>query len=91
MFISDLYVSPHAPCIECGECQYVFTPQKFVMHSHRGKENRTCHWGFDSANWRSYLLVSKDQEGENKHQAALDDMKAKFDFMSRFKRKHVSI
>ncbi|XP_022085459.1 ski oncogene-like [Acanthaster planci] len=88
VFIPDLYATPHAPCIECCECQYVFTPQKFVMHSHRGKENRTCHWGFDSANWRSYLLVSKDQDGDKKHQAALDDMKAKFDFISRFKRKH---
>ncbi|XP_038062055.1 ski oncogene-like [Patiria miniata] len=90
IFISDLYTSPHAPTIECSECQYIFTPQKFVMHSHRGKENRTCHWGFDSANWRSYLLVAKEQENNEKHQAALADMKAKFDFMSRFKRKHVS-
>ncbi len=86
--ISELYISPHSPCIECSECKCVFSPQKFVMHSHKGKENRTCHWGFDSANWRSYVLLSREQETDEKYQAALADMKAKFDFMSRFKRKH---
>jgi hypothetical protein len=89
-FLPDLYVSPHAPCVECADCQLVFTPQKFVMHSHSGRETRTCHWGFDSANWRSYLLLTREEETNEKHVAALANVKAKFDFMSRYKRKHVS-
>lgn len=51
-----LFISPEAPCIECLECRRLYCPQKFVTHSHGQKENRTCHWGFDSSNWRSYIL-----------------------------------
>lgn len=90
IFNPELYQTPHCPCIECDECGMSYSPQKFVVHSHKGRENRTCHWGFDSANWRSYLLVSKDQHPEEKYRNSLDELKAKFDFVSRFKRKQVS-
>ena len=28
-----------------------------MSHSHSKHENRTCHWGFDSANWAAYIQV----------------------------------
>ncbi|XP_078697547.1 ski oncogene-like isoform X2 [Branchiostoma floridae x Branchiostoma belcheri] len=86
VFYPDLYETPFSQCIECTDCHNTCSPQKFVCHSHKAQENRTCHWGFDSANWRSYILLSKDQDTEE-FQEALEDMKAKFDFMNRFKRK----
>ncbi|CAH2007431.1 unnamed protein product [Acanthoscelides obtectus] len=51
----ELYTSRGARCIECGDCRAAFSPQQFVRHVHRRPENRTVHWGFDSANWRLYL------------------------------------
>ncbi|XP_077998067.1 ski oncogene-like [Glandiceps talaboti] len=86
IFTPELYTSSHAKCIECVDCHGLFTPQRFVCHAHKSPENRTCHWGFDSANWRSYLLLAKDQDIE-KFQAPLEELKAKFDFMGRYKRK----
>lgn len=56
-----LFVSPTARCIECLECHHMFAPQHFVCHAHRPLQNRTCHWGFDSLNWRAYLLATRDQ------------------------------
>ena len=44
-------------CVECLQCEGLFSPQKFVCHSH-SPENRTCHWGFDSSNWLTYLQVN---------------------------------
>jgi len=87
IFNPELYTSPHAKCIECTECRGLLSPQKFVCHSHKALENRTCHWGFDSANWRAYLLLAKDQEFRDRAQRELDGMKARFDYMSRYKRK----
>lgn len=66
IFDTDLFDSEEAMCIECLECGSLFSPAKFVRHAHRFLENRTCHWGFDSANWRSYLLISKDQQSYSK-------------------------
>uniref|UniRef100_A0ABM0GXC2 Ski oncogene-like n=1 Tax=Saccoglossus kowalevskii TaxID=10224 RepID=A0ABM0GXC2_SACKO len=86
IFTPELYTSSHAKCIICVDCQGMFTPQRFVCHAHKSLENRTCHWGFDSANWRSYLLLAKDQDID-KYQDALEEMKAKFDFVGRYKRK----
>ena len=89
IFNPELYTSPYAKCVECMDCHGMLSPQKFVCHSHKAQENRTCHWGFDSANWRSYLLLSKDQDRRDRFQDVLDTMKARFDFTSRFKRKEV--
>ncbi|XP_046752673.1 ski oncogene [Diprion similis] len=61
IFEADLFINEDSPCIECLECTGRFSPQRFVRHAHRSLENRTCHWGFDSANWRSYLLLARDQ------------------------------
>lgn len=58
--LPEAYTSGTAKCIECLECEGLFCPAKFVCHSHRNKENRTCHWGFDSANWRAYLHLADD-------------------------------
>ena len=58
--LPEAYTAPNARCIECLECEGLFDPQKFVCHSHRNRENRTCHWGFDSVNWRAYLHLADD-------------------------------
>jgi hypothetical protein len=87
LYVPSLYVQPFSTCIECLECHGLFAPQKFVCHSHRSKENRTCHWGFDSSNWRAYLLLAKDnnhnpndQHFNNDFKEHLNEMKARFDF-----------
>jgi hypothetical protein len=62
-----------------------------VCHSHRDTaENRTCHWGFDSANWRAYLQVYEGygEAEREKHQKALNHFKAMF---APQKRKQVGI
>ncbi|XP_066997984.2 ski oncogene [Anabrus simplex] len=71
----ELYTDNNAHCIECMECHGMFTPQRFVCHAHRALENRTCHWGFDSSNWRAYLLISKDQAEHEKLAKVLDVFK----------------
>ena len=60
-----LHVTPHAPCIQCLDCSGLFSPSKFVAHTHHSKNTRTCHWGFDSNNWRNYILLSRDQSRAN--------------------------
>lgn len=90
VFNPELYTEESAQCIVCVECSGLFTPQRFVCHSHsrKGQEYRTCHWGFDSSNWRAYIMLSKDQEFRETFQEALDAMKSKFDLsVSRHKRK----
>lgn len=58
---SDLYVDPTSKCIACADCEKLFTPERFITHSHYNRESRICHWGFDRSNWRSYLLLSEDE------------------------------
>ena len=55
--VPSVTISTHLHLAECTECQSYLSPQKFVSHSHSKHENRTCHWGFDSANWTSYIQV----------------------------------
>ncbi|CAK9801039.1 Transforming protein Ski [Anthophora plagiata] len=76
-FDANLFVSDDSVCIECIECGCQFSPQRFVRHAHRSLENRTCHWGFDSTNWRSYLLLSRDQEHYNKSLTLFRELKEK--------------
>ncbi|XP_071110190.1 ski oncogene-like isoform X1 [Haliotis cracherodii] len=83
IFHPELYTSPDAKCIQCMDCHGLFCPPKFVCHSHKALENRTCHWGFDSTNWRSYLLLTKDQDCREE----LRLMKARFDPGNKYKRK----
>ncbi|CAK9833098.1 Transforming protein Ski [Anthophora retusa] len=76
-FDANLFVSDDSVCIECIECGCQFSPQRFVRHAHRSLENRTCHWGFDSTNWRSYLLLSRDQDHYNKSLTLFRELKEK--------------
>ena len=61
-----LHVSPTSPCIQCIKCSGFFSPPKFVSHSHYSRNTcGTGHWGFDSSNWRNYILLSKNQSFAN--------------------------
>lgn len=94
LFVPELYGNPSAPCIQCLDCRLLYAPHKFVVHSHKALENRTCHWGFDSANWRAYILLAQDY-GSDEEQARLgrqlDEMKDKFDYSNKYKRKAARI
>jgi len=56
----EAYSDPYAECVTCAQCDGVFSPRTFVTHSHSAGEVHTCHWGFDSANWRLYLMLCND-------------------------------
>lgn len=71
----ELYARGVVHCIECVECHAMFSPQTFVCHAHRALENRTCHWGFDSSNWRAYLHVAEDQAEHERLAKLLDAFK----------------
>lgn len=75
----ELYTTKEAGCIECTECRCLFSPQRFVCHAHRDLENRTCHWGFDSSNWRSYLLIAEDQDNREKLEKLLDILQEQYE------------
>ncbi|XP_074074804.1 ski oncogene isoform X5 [Macrotis lagotis] len=90
LLVPELYVAPGAACIQCLDCRLMYPPHKFVVHSHKALENRTCHWGFDSANWRAYILLSQDytaKEEKARLGRCLDDLKEKFDYGNKYKRK----
>ncbi|XP_062841425.1 SKI-like proto-oncogene b [Trichomycterus rosablanca] len=81
LFVPRLYAGPGAPCIRCLQCRQLFCPQRFVMHSHRQPDKRTCHWGFDSAKWACYLQLGRrylDTADEGKLKQLLEAMKLKF-------------
>ncbi|KAI7810006.1 ski-like protein [Triplophysa rosa] len=83
LFVPQFYVQPDTPCIQCMECQLLFSPQNFVMHSHKSPDKRTCHWGFDSAKWPCYLQLGRKHEGmpeEPQLKQLLDEMKEKFHY-----------
>ncbi|XP_029288495.1 v-ski avian sarcoma viral oncogene homolog b [Cottoperca gobio] len=82
LFVPELYTGPSAACIQCMDCRLMFPPHKFVVHSHKRLENRTVHWGFDSANWRVYVLLDPDYTGkeEKSHlEELLKELKSKYD------------
>ncbi|XP_037540485.1 ski oncogene-like [Nematolebias whitei] len=90
LFVPELYTSPSAACIQCADCRLMYPTHKFVVHGHKAQENRTCHWGFDSANWRAYILLGQDYTGEEERfrlEQLLDQLKEKFDFSNKYKRK----
>uniref|UniRef100_A0A8C6LFR9 Ski oncogene n=1 Tax=Nothobranchius furzeri TaxID=105023 RepID=A0A8C6LFR9_NOTFU len=90
LLVPELYSSPNAACIQCMDCRLMYPTHKFVVHSHKAQENRTCHWGFDSANWRAYILLGQDYTGKEEKvrlEQLLDDIKEKFDFTNKYKRK----
>lgn len=74
-----LYTGPDSACIECEECRGLLPPARFICHAHRSVENRTIHWGFDAEQWRTYLLLAKDQHLPlEKAEAQLKAFKNKF-------------
>lgn len=83
----ELYTTPYSRCIECVECHGMLSTQKFVTHVHRFSENRTCHWGVDSENWRAYLLLSENQDNIVQLNEHLEDVKNRFNFSQKHKRK----
>ncbi|XP_048111490.1 v-ski avian sarcoma viral oncogene homolog b [Alosa alosa] len=88
LFVPELYTSPGAACLQCLDCRLMFPTDKFVVHSHKRLENRTCHWGFDSANWRAYVLLDREyteKEERRELQQLLNEIKAKFDIASKYK------
>ncbi|KAM9439322.1 ski-like protein [Clarias gariepinus] len=81
LFVPRFYAAPGAPCIRCSQCRQLFCPERFVMHSHRQPDKRTCHWGFDSAKWACYLQLGRRYYGtteEGKLDQLLEAMKLKF-------------
>lgn len=66
--------------VRCSDCGLLFSPRCFVCHAHqRSREARTCHWGFDSARWRHYLLLDdREQPLEDAVRALLQQFKDKF-------------
>jgi hypothetical protein len=92
LVLPEAYTAPNARCIECVQCEGLFSPQKFVCHAHDNTESRTCHWGFSSENWRSYLRLS-DTYGEEeraRHTKVVDDFKMRY-LPSGIKRRQVRI
>ncbi|XP_061591564.1 v-ski avian sarcoma viral oncogene homolog a [Cololabis saira] len=90
LLVPELYGSPGAACIQCLDCRLMYPTHKFVVHTHKAQENRTCHWGFDSANWRAYILLAQDYTGKEEKsrlEQLLDEIKEKFDFANKYKRK----
>ncbi|XP_070405491.1 v-ski avian sarcoma viral oncogene homolog b isoform X2 [Nothobranchius furzeri] len=82
LFVPELYTGPTAACIQCMDCRLMFPPHKFVVHSHKRLENRTVHWGFDSANWRAYVLLDPDytnKEEKSQLEQLLKELKGKYD------------
>jgi SKI/SNO/DAC family/c-SKI Smad4 binding domain len=71
----EMYSFKEPACIECTECRGMFSPQMFVCHAHRPQENQTCHWGFDSGNWRAYLHVALDEKNREDFTKILDNLK----------------
>uniref|UniRef100_A0A182Q7U3 c-SKI SMAD4-binding domain-containing protein n=1 Tax=Anopheles farauti TaxID=69004 RepID=A0A182Q7U3_9DIPT len=72
LFLPELYSFDEPTCIECAECRGLFSPQKFVCHQHEPQEIRTCHWGFNSSNWRSYIHVVESEKNRDEHALMLD-------------------
>jgi len=80
LVLPEAYTTPNARCVECLQCEGLFSPQKFVCHAHENTENRTCHWGFDSNNWRTYLQLSEDytEEEKERHAKVMEDFKNRY-------------
>ncbi len=66
-----LYVGPQAECIQCDTCQALFSPRTFASHGHKSEENRICHWGFHSDNWRAYLKIRSTEDDKAREEFEL--------------------
>ena len=81
-FVINTFLFLSCVTTQCLECEGLFCPQKFVCHSHDPK-NRTCHWGFDSENWRAYLHLAEDYTDLEREKLA----KIVADFKNRYQAK----
>jgi hypothetical protein len=72
----ELFSFHDRSCIECVECHGIMSPDKFVLHvcKNKPKENFTCHWGFDSNKWRSYILVHMSETDQETCSRKLDEI-----------------
>jgi len=72
----ELFTFRDRECIECVECHGMLAPNKFVLHvcKNKPKENSTCHWGFESNKWRSYIHVAMSEPNQEKCTRLLDEM-----------------
>ncbi|XP_078266646.1 ski-like protein isoform X2 [Rhinoraja longicauda] len=89
LYVPQFYNHPDAACIQCLDCHMMFSPQTFVLHSHRLPDKRTCHWGFDSAKWRCYMQLSRryaETSEETFLKQYLEEMKERFNFSNQRKR-----
>lgn len=75
----DLFTFRDRECIECVECHGMLAPNKFVLHvcKNKPKENFTCHWGFESNKWRSYMHVAVAERDQEKCTRFLDEIFAR--------------
>lgn len=83
IFEPEAYNEPHAKCVTCMECLRLFSPRKFVTHSHGNSEIQTCHWGMDSSKWRLYLLLPDDKADDEATTKLWEDVKKRFASTSR--------
>lgn len=74
----ELFTFRDRECIECVECHGMLAPNRFVLHvcKNKPKENSTCHWGFESNKWRSYIHVAMNEANQEKCNSLLDDLYA---------------
>lgn len=75
----ELFSFTDRACIECVECHGMLAPNKFVLHvcKNKPKENFTCHWGFESNKWRSYIHVSMSEPNQEKCTRMMDEIFAR--------------
>lgn len=75
----ELFSFTDRACIECVECHGMLAPNKFVLHvcKNKPKENFTCHWGFESNKWRSYIQVSMSELAQEKCNRMMDEIFAR--------------
>ena len=84
-FDTELYVKPQSLCIKCEDCKGLFSPPSFTSHSHTTFDNiHTCHWGFDTVRWRSYLMLVEEQVSEDLLKI-WNSIKLKFNVTNNFK------
>lgn len=74
------FLTPDSPSIECSECRELFSPPKFVCHSHRAPDRGIVHWGFSRENWTTYIQVWDEYTGKERESAEiiLNNFKQKF-------------
>ena len=78
---------PSTRLVCCAACRHEFDVEQFVCHSHGDQESRTCHWGFDTANWRAYIQLAPDIADDERLQTYLDYFKDHVDIPSSKPRK----